>query len=111
MTTQLNITHLSANEGRSFLVLDQLVTFKVTGGQTGGKYNFFEVTVPPFSGPPALHTHPRKHSTFWKGNLNLPVWGSRGLTSSKPRLARSSMCLKARLIITKMWALPPVASC
>jgi quercetin dioxygenase-like cupin family protein len=64
MTTQLNITHLAANEGRSLLVLDQLVTFKVTGQQTGGEYNFFEVTVPPLSGPPALHTHPPQETFY-----------------------------------------------
>jgi hypothetical protein len=31
MTTQQNNTHLSANAGRSLLILDQLVTSKATG--------------------------------------------------------------------------------
>lgn len=64
MTTQLSISHLTADEGRTVLVGADLVTFKLTGRQTGGKYSVFEVVTPPLSGPPALHTHPA-HETFY----------------------------------------------
>src|SRR5262245_36466984 len=79
MTTQQNITHLSAKAGRSLMVLDQLVTFKVTGEQTGGEYNFFEVIVPPLSGPPALHTHPPQE-TFYvlEGEFEFTGLGAEG---------------------------------
>jgi hypothetical protein len=38
MPKQQSITRLSAKAGRSLLMLDQFVTFKVTGPQTGGEY-------------------------------------------------------------------------
>ncbi len=79
MTTQASIIHLSAVEGRSFLVGADLVTFKVTGHQTGGEYNLFEVIVPPLSGPPALHTHPPQE-TFYvlEGEFEITGLGADG---------------------------------
>ncbi|MCB0195485.1 MAG: cupin domain-containing protein [Anaerolineae bacterium] len=64
MTTQQHITHLTADAGRTVLVGADLVTFKMTGHQTGGQYSIFEVITPPLSGPPALHTHPAQETFY-----------------------------------------------
>jgi quercetin dioxygenase-like cupin family protein len=74
MTTQRNIINLTANEGRSFLVGADLVTFKVVSHQTGGKYAIFEVITPPLSGPPNLHTHPSQE-TFYTLEGEYEIYG------------------------------------
>ncbi len=79
MTTQANLINLTAGEGRTVMVGADLVTFKVTDGQTGGDYSVFEVVVPPFSGPPALHTHPPQE-TFYiqEGEFEITGLGADG---------------------------------
>lgn len=57
MLTQPKIVHLARGDGRSFLVLSDLVTFKLTGHQTAEKFALFELVIPPADGPPVQHKH------------------------------------------------------
>ncbi|MAT98263.1 MAG: cupin [Anaerolineaceae bacterium] len=57
MLSQPKIVHLAAGDGRSFLALSDLVTFKLTGHQTAEKFALFELIVPPADGPPVRHKH------------------------------------------------------
>ena len=61
---QHSIAHRRPGEGRSLWVLDELVTYKVTGEQTGGAYSLFEVTSPPGGGSPP-HVHHRGDESFY----------------------------------------------
>jgi len=64
MTTQLSIINLTADEGRTVLVGADLITFKITDHQTGGRYAILDVITPPLSGPPDLHTHPPQETLY-----------------------------------------------
>lgn len=46
-----------AGGGESYLVFTDIITVKVTGAETGGKYLIVEAVSPPGSGPSFLHTH------------------------------------------------------
>ena len=52
-------TRIAPGEGRSLRVLGELVTCKVTAGQTGGAYSLFEVASPPGGVP-------RPHIQHWE---------------------------------------------
>jgi quercetin dioxygenase-like cupin family protein len=54
---QHSIAHLGQGEGRSLWVLGELVTYKVTGEQTGGAYSLFEVATQPGDGSPPHVQH------------------------------------------------------
>lgn len=56
--------HLAPDEGRTFWVLDGLVTCKVTAEQTGGAYSLFEETIPPRGGIPPRIGH-REDGCFY----------------------------------------------
>ena len=71
MTTQLSVTHLSANVGRSLLALDQLVTFNVNATPT--EKSFAELRTPvtppaklPMAGSPDMD---RVTASFQKHQL------------------------------------------
>jgi mannose-6-phosphate isomerase-like protein (cupin superfamily) len=44
--------------GDTFLVMADLITFKVCTSESGGRLAVVEVLVPPGGGPPPLHIHP-----------------------------------------------------
>lgn len=44
--------------GDSFLVMADLVTFKVTDADSNGRLTVVQIDVPPGGGPPPLHIHP-----------------------------------------------------
>jgi quercetin dioxygenase-like cupin family protein len=54
---QHGIVHLGPGEGRSVWVLGELVTYKVTGEQTGGACSLFEVSSPPYTVSPPHVQH------------------------------------------------------
>ena len=58
------MAHMHAGEGHSLWVLGELVTYKVTGEQTGGAYSLFEVETPPGGGPPP-HVQHREDESFY----------------------------------------------
>lgn len=55
---------LNNKEGRSFWVLGDLYTFKVTGNQTNGTLTVIEQVIQPQSGPPP-HIHQREDEAFY----------------------------------------------
>lgn len=61
-------------EGSRVWVTDELITFVVTSGQTGGKYSLTDSVVPPHGGPPP-HIHSREDEAFWilEGELEITV--------------------------------------
>ncbi len=61
---QHSIAHRRPGEGHSLWVLGELVTYKVTGEQTGGAYALFEVTSPPGGGSPP-HVQHRGDKSFY----------------------------------------------
>ena len=48
---QRGLAHLGSGEGRTVRVVGEMVTYKVTGEQTGGACSLFEVTTKPGDGP------------------------------------------------------------
>lgn len=59
-----SVVALNPNEGKSRWVLADLLTFKVTGEQTGGEFAAVELEVEPQNGPPP-HIHHREDETFY----------------------------------------------
>jgi quercetin dioxygenase-like cupin family protein len=55
---------LQPGEGKSFWVLGDLYTFKVTGKNTNRSFAVLDVKVQPQNGPPP-HIHHREDETFW----------------------------------------------
>ncbi len=55
---------LEPGEGKSFWLLGDLYTFKLTGDDTGGAFALVENTVQPENGPPP-HIHLREDETFF----------------------------------------------
>ena len=43
--------HISEGEGKMLWVVDELMTFKVSGEDTGGAYSLTDSVVPPGGGP------------------------------------------------------------
>jgi mannose-6-phosphate isomerase-like protein (cupin superfamily) len=54
---------LAAGEGRTVHVGGEVFTFKVTGTETGGAFDLFEMTIAPGGGPP-LHIHRTHDETY-----------------------------------------------
>jgi len=63
--------------GRSLWVFGELVTYKVTGDQTGGAYSLFEIATRPGGGPPP-HVNHREDVAFWvlEGEYDLSCEGA-----------------------------------
>lgn len=67
-------THVARDEGRKLWVADELMTFKATAEDTGGRYALTESLVPAGGGPPP-HIHHREDEAFWvlEGTLEISV--------------------------------------
>lgn len=67
-------THVPPDEGTRLWVVDELITFKATGEDTGGAYLLTDSVVPPQGGPPP-HVHNREDEAFWvlEGELDVSV--------------------------------------
>ena len=59
-----SVMHLRPGDGRSLQVSGELVTYKITGEQTGGAYSLFEVVSEPGGGPPP-HVQHREDEVFY----------------------------------------------
>jgi quercetin dioxygenase-like cupin family protein len=61
-------------EGKKLWVVDELMTFKATGEDTGGAYSLTDSVVPSGGGPPP-HIHHRDDEAFWllEGELEVMV--------------------------------------
>ena len=57
MTEEGKHASVKAGGGRSYLVFTDIITVKVTGAETNGKYLIVEAVSPPGSGPSFSHTH------------------------------------------------------
>ena len=55
---------LNNGEGRSYWVLGDLYTFKVTGKETGGAFTIIDQVIQPQGGPPP-HIHHREDEAFY----------------------------------------------
>ena len=58
------VAHVSPGEGTTLRVMGELVTYKVTSGQTGGAYSLFEVASQPGTGAPS-HVQHRQDEFFY----------------------------------------------
>ncbi len=76
MDTTCGFAPVASDEGASYLIIDNLVTLKVTGAQTGGAYAVTETIVAPGGGVPGLHTHAAQE-TFYilEGEFAFPGLG------------------------------------
>jgi quercetin dioxygenase-like cupin family protein len=55
-TTARRFPHIPAGTGETYNIIGELVTFKVTSRETGGRFSVMELLAQPGGGPP-LHTH------------------------------------------------------
>ena len=64
--------------GKKLWIIDELMTFKASGEDTGGAYALTDSTVPPQGGPHP-HIHHREDEAFWvlEGELEVTVGESR----------------------------------
>jgi quercetin dioxygenase-like cupin family protein len=71
---QQQALHLPDGEGKMLWVVDELMTFKASGEDTGGAYAITDSVVPPGGGPPP-HIHHREDEAFWvlEGELEVMV--------------------------------------
>ena len=71
---QPSALHVTEREGKMLWVVDELMTFKATGEDTGGAYSLTDSVVPPGGGPPP-HIHHREDEAFWvlEGELEVMV--------------------------------------
>jgi quercetin dioxygenase-like cupin family protein len=71
---QPSALHVTEGEGKMLWVVDELMTFKATGEDTGGAYSLTYSVVPPGGGPPP-HIHHREDEAFWvlEGELEVMV--------------------------------------
>ncbi len=76
MDTTCGFAPVASGEGASYLIIDNLVTLKVTGAQTDGAYAITETIVAPGGGVPGLHTHAAQE-TFYilEGEFAFPGLG------------------------------------
>ena len=51
-----------SDNGRTVLVLNELITILLTGDETGGEYAVVESITQPGDGVPLLHTHPQQET-------------------------------------------------
>jgi len=70
--------HVAPEEGKSLWVVDELMTFKAVGEDTGGAYALTDSLVPPQGGPPP-HIHHLEDEAFWvlEGELEVSVGENR----------------------------------
>jgi quercetin dioxygenase-like cupin family protein len=73
-TNQPKALHVTDGEGKMLWVVDELMTFKASGEDTGGAYSLTDSVVPPGGGPPP-HIHHREDEAFWvlEGELEVMV--------------------------------------
>jgi quercetin dioxygenase-like cupin family protein len=66
--------YVTEGEGKMLWVVDELMTFKASGEDTGGAYALTDLVVPPGGGPPP-HIHHREDEAFWvlEGELEVMV--------------------------------------
>jgi mannose-6-phosphate isomerase-like protein (cupin superfamily) len=57
--------HVMRGEGRSVWIFGELVTYKVTAGQTGGAYSLFEVMSRPGEDGPPPHVQHHEDESFY----------------------------------------------
>jgi hypothetical protein len=60
-------------EGKKLWVVDELMTFKATGEDTGGAYSLTDSVVPSGGGPPP-HIHHRDDEACWCWRGNWRSW-------------------------------------
>ncbi len=63
-TNEQGPRHVPPDAGKKLWVTEELVTFKVSGEDTGRAYSLTDSTVPPQGGPPP-HIHHRENEAFW----------------------------------------------
>lgn len=56
-TNNGRFAHVAAGDGPAYSLIGEVITFKITGAETGDTLSVAEVVSPPGGGPP-LHTHP-----------------------------------------------------
>src|SRR5918994_7212658 len=66
--------YVTEGEGKMLWVVDELMTFKASGEDTGGAYALTDSMVPPGGGPPP-HIHHWEDEAFWvlEGELEVMV--------------------------------------
>ena len=66
--------YVNEGEGKKLWVVDELMTFKASGKDTGGAYSLTDSVVLPGGGPPP-HIHHREDEAFWvlEGELEVVV--------------------------------------
>lgn len=67
-------TFVPPGQGKKLWVAEELITFKVSGGDTGGAYALTDSVVPPGGSSPP-HLHHREDEAFWvlEGELEISV--------------------------------------
>jgi quercetin dioxygenase-like cupin family protein len=73
-TNEKGAVHIPPGEGKKLWIADELMTFVISGKDTGGKYALTDSTVPP-QGEVPPHIHHREDEAFWvlKGELEVLV--------------------------------------
>jgi quercetin dioxygenase-like cupin family protein len=79
---QSRVTHVAAGTGTAYWGPGSLMTFLITGKETGGAFFLAEMLVPPGGGPPP-HVHQREDESFHilEGTLTIQM-GEDRLTAS-----------------------------
>lgn len=77
MSDNGEILRLGPNEGKAMFVLGDVVTFKITGEDSGYSYFLTEIRSQPGGGPAFLHTHVPQE-TFWIIEGEYEVYGQDG---------------------------------
>ena len=74
--TSAGTLHVAADEGKALWVVDELMTFKAVGEDTGGAYALTDSLVVPQGGPPP-HLQHREDKAFWvlQGELEFLIDG------------------------------------
>lgn len=72
--TGAGIVHVPPGAGKRLWVAEELMTFVVSGGDTGGRYALTDSTVPP-GGEAPNHVHRREDEAFWvlEGEIEVTV--------------------------------------
>jgi quercetin dioxygenase-like cupin family protein len=73
-TNEKGAVHVPPGEGKKLWIADELMTFVISGEDTGGKYALTDSTVPP-QGEVPPHIHHREDEAFWvlEGELEVLV--------------------------------------
>jgi quercetin dioxygenase-like cupin family protein len=73
---QRGLKAVQPEQGRTFLVLGERITHKITGDDTGGGFAVIEISTPPQVGPP-LHVHQREDEGLYvlEGMYEIRVGG------------------------------------